>query len=667
MSIFDSIDQRLDTITDRITTSGEAFASLLDTRIATLTQSTDDVTRSLSHMLDERTNGMVSLLGGAARRSTRSSRPALNEHREDACRARPGADQRVPDPRRGARHRHAEAQRRAGGPRPPDQRDAGRARARDRHDLHRRQARPVRHDRRGQGQDRRRNGRHRHVDFDDAGGARLGFADRLEASRSQIGRLSTPISQRLSDARAGIDAAVESHAQQARREPRAHGRRPAAGRSAEIRRQPRRDRPGASAGTSRSWPKAAPSSPGRSTTTCARSPSTAPPSTPSSGASWSGCDAGRDALGRALSDDLQRLGQTRAQHRQMVQRTTSPSSPRGATCLLARSKPTSTKLDESRTGIDTSSPARSTSLPRAATSCPVRWKRTSRSSATAAPRIDGIVAGQVSRWRRAATSCPARWRTTSKAQRQPHRHRQLVAGQVEKLAQGRDILSARPADDLRKSKTARRSTCRRRPGRRSSRKGVPCSPRRSTPTSQAVRGPRRHRRDDRRPCRQAGRGPQHADARPRGRSAQARRTRADIDDAVAAHIQTLADRRADISEALSADVEKIEEAFRRQTGVIEERTGTMERALSTGIDNVRSVLERSAGGVAAALRDKVLEVTAALSDEAGKALSPKPTSASPRAPSRRRRRWPSAPPRSPARSTRPTSACPPGRWNRPAR
>ena len=57
-------------------------------------------------------------------------------------------------------------------------------------------------------------------------------------------------------------------------------------------------------------------------------------------------------------------------------------------------------------------------------------------------------------------------------------------------------------------------------------------------------------------------------------------------------MSTLAERRNEISEMLAADVDKIEDAFRRQTGIIEERTGTMERALSAGVDNVRNVLEQ---------------------------------------------------------------------------
>ena len=103
-----------------------------------------------------------------------------------------------------------------------------------------------------------------------------------------------------------------------------------------------------------------------------------------------------------------------------------------------------------------------------------------------------------------------------------------------------------------------------------------------------------------------------------GKLAEARR---EIDAAIAGHIDTIAGKRIVISEAVAADVEKIEEAFRRQTGIIEERTGTMERALSIGVDNVRQVLEKSAVVVAGALREKVLEVTAALNEEAGKAFT----------------------------------------------
>ena len=47
----------------------------------------------------------------------------------------------------------------------------------------------------------------------------------------------------------------------------------------------------------------------------------------------------------------------------------------------------------------------------------------------------------------------------------------------------------------------------------------------------------------------------------------------------------------------------------------------MQRALSGGVENIRIVLEKSAVNAAGELRDKVLELTAALSDAAGKALS----------------------------------------------
>ena len=66
---------------------------------------------------------------------------------------------------------------------------------------------------------------------------------------------------------------------------------------------------------------------------------------------------------------------------------------------------------------------------------------------------------------------------------------------------------------------------------------------------------------------------------------------------------------------------KIAEVFDRQTGVIEERTGTMQRALTAGVENIRIALEGSAVSVATSLRDKVMEITAALQREAGNAFT----------------------------------------------
>ncbi|TIV05887.1 MAG: kinesin, partial [Mesorhizobium sp.] len=98
-------------------------------------------------------------------------------------------------------------------------------------------------------------------------------------------------------------------------------------------------------------------------------------------------------------------------------------------------------------------------------------------------------------------------------------------------------------------------------------------------------------------------------------------TRKEVDRSLSGHIDQIAARSTDISDAIAADVEKIEQAFSRQTGIIEERAGTMERALSTGVDNVRSVLEKSAVFVAGALREKVMEVTSALHEQADAAFS----------------------------------------------
>ncbi len=98
-------------------------------------------------------------------------------------------------------------------------------------------------------------------------------------------------------------------------------------------------------------------------------------------------------------------------------------------------------------------------------------------------------------------------------------------------------------------------------------------------------------------------------------------TRHEIDLAVSGHIDQIAARRVDISDAIASDIEKIEETFRRQTGVFEERTGTMERALSLGVDNVRGVLEKSAVFVAGVMREKVVEVTSAMHEQASQSFT----------------------------------------------
>src|SRR5690606_6603573 len=90
---------------------------------------------------------------------------------------------------------------------------------------------------------------------------------------------------------------------------------------------------------------------------------------------------------------------------------------------------------------------------------------------------------------------------------------------------------------------------------------------------------------------------------------------------VAGQIDMLLARQGEISGAIEADLARVDDVFRRQTGVVEERTQAMERALGTGVDNIRVALEGSAGVVAGALREKVLEVTALLGEEAERAFS----------------------------------------------
>jgi phage-related protein len=92
--------------------------------------------------------------------------------------------------------------------------------------------------------------------------------------------------------------------------------------------------------------------------------------------------------------------------------------------------------------------------------------------------------------------------------------------------------------------------------------------------------------------------------------------RADLDNAIAQHVMSLADRQKEIGDDVASNISRIEEAFGRQSGIIEERTRTMETALGAGVDNVRKALENSAGVVAGSLRDKVLEITSTISQQA---------------------------------------------------
>ena len=98
-------------------------------------------------------------------------------------------------------------------------------------------------------------------------------------------------------------------------------------------------------------------------------------------------------------------------------------------------------------------------------------------------------------------------------------------------------------------------------------------------------------------------------------------TRATIDRAIEEQIAKIAHGKDEVSAALAAEVAKVEDAFRLQIGQIEDRTRGVERALTTGVENVRTALERSAGAVAGALRDRVVEITALLTEDAGKVFT----------------------------------------------
>ncbi len=92
-----------------------------------------------------------------------------------------------------------------------------------------------------------------------------------------------------------------------------------------------------------------------------------------------------------------------------------------------------------------------------------------------------------------------------------------------------------------------------------------------------------------------------------------------ITKAVDRDLARMTEARERISAEISTDIARVGEAFSAQTGIIEERTAGMERALFSGVDKVRKTLEESAAAVAGTLRDKIRDGAAALGEETNKA------------------------------------------------
>ena len=81
-------------------------------------------------------------------------------------------------------------------------------------------------------------------------------------------------------------------------------------------------------------------------------------------------------------------------------------------------------------------------------------------------------------------------------------------------------------------------------------------------------------------------------------------------------LQNALDQSNELRAAVETKKADIDEAFKSQISVIEERTDTMQRALENGVGNVRESLEQSAVGLAAALRDRIVEAASSFSMEA---------------------------------------------------
>ena len=161
--------------------------------------------------------------------------------------------------------------------------------------------------------------------------ARAGdFAGRLEQPATSSSRAFDADIQRLAEARAGIDEAVEDHGAQARRGPRPHGGRAlhadlqkfAEGRAVDRRR--RRPACAKAVGRPQPWSPSAVEEDLRKITEARASIDAA------LGSQLERLDAGRENLARALSEDLQKLDQTGRRSTRWWQ-ATSASSPKAAT------------------------------------------------------------------------------------------------------------------------------------------------------------------------------------------------------------------------------------------------------------------------------------------------------------------------------------------------
>ena len=478
MSIFDSVEGRLDTITDRLSTSGEAFASLLDTRIAKLTDSTDGLTRSLTDLLDDRTAGMVSLLGGAARTLNSEFEASLNGiERTLAERGQALISEfqtRAEALDTGTQKLNAALEARA---RQINETLVERAREIATH-LRREQGHAVGDDRSGQDPDRRRHGRHRHLDLDACSRrapatSPAAWKRRVTSSRAP----STPTSSGLPT-------------------PASASRKP-------------------STTTAASWPKAATAWRPPCRPISRSSPRAAPASMTPSTSQVQKLAEGRDLISRALEEDLRKVDESRAaidaslgSHLERLAgrpQQAFPGAHRRLRETCARPVRSLTKW----------LPGTSENSPKAATSCRAPWKPTSTSWPRAAPSIDG-----------------------------------LVAGQVEKIAEGRAVLA-----------------------------------------QGAGKRHRRHQEPDRDPFRQAGRRPHPAVA------VRSKTTSAGIRGLVDDHSSRLAEERSLLSQTLEADLAKLAESRSSIDGLVAgqveklaEGRDILKRALEADLDTIRGTI-----------------------------------------------------------------------------
>jgi len=96
-------------------------------------------------------------------------------------------------------------------------------------------------------------------------------------------------------------------------------------------------------------------------------------------------------------------------------------------------------------------------------------------------------------------------------------------------------------------------------------------------------------------------------------------TLADVDEKLGKQSEILDKRAYDLRDAVDYNSTVLSDSFLRQTSIIDERTKTMQKTLEIGVDNVRTALENNAVSLSDTLKERLNDVSSALSVQTEKA------------------------------------------------